>query len=825
MAGTTSSPKLSRVAEIFESMEYETVSISSSIAKAWLQDTKLGPFIDGNFKETSVEFEVLKPCTKEVIAKVGLSAEEDVNAAVNSSLKAADTWANLSGHKRACHICSLARHVQKHAVLLAQIESLNRGVQFRDPRDFDVPATVRYLYHYAGWAQLLPSSELRDWKPIGVVAAVISGSSPLVTLAEIVAPALAAGNTVCLKPPKCSPLPALLFASIAVHAGLPHGVINVLPGDNEVGRLLVTHSEVSKVMFCGSTGVGRVIREQTAGLGIHLTMLLNGGKSSMVVFDSADVDSSVDGAVDAAWFNQGQVPWSLGQLFVQESIWVNFISRLRARVDRLRVGDAFDHLADVGSPLTKDIIADLTAVTSLAEKNGLEVYQAKLLPGLSSEAFFRPTLVIGDGADGNRVIADDAPLPLVAVVPFRTAREAVTLVNNSRYGMAASVWTENASLALEVANKLQVGTVWVNCHGSIDAGVPFGGRKQSGMGVVGGKEGLLEYMRYKGVKFNMTTDTVEYKSFGTTSVCCPLSHANGPVPLIDRTYKLYYGGAHKLADGKTSRAVLSGTGKLFATVADGSGKDVRNAVEAAIKGQAAWWKLGAHYRSQKLYDAAEKLQFRREDFISHLTVLYGTTDEEDAMKEVDACLSLLFQWAASCDKKQFVAGDASPSNDVLVDVRREPLGVIGIVQTPVQSPPGPWALLGFISLFAPAVCYGNSVVVIADSVHPTAALEFCEVLDSLDFPAGVVNVLTGDSDCLLATLASHQEVAALWSPGIAATKAKYIEWASSANLKHTWIDKLPYHTLEQVTDCRELFELYSTVTKAIWMPYGEIFAN
>lgn len=833
MAGTMNSPKVSIIAEIFKSMEYGPVTDSSSLAKAWLKDRKLGPFIDGTFKETSsTEFEVFKPCTEQVIAKVGVSVEDDVNAAVNSSVKAADMWTNLSGHKRACLIYSLARHVQKHAALLTQMESLNRGVQSRDPREFDVPAVVRCLYYHAGWAQLSSSSELRDWKPF-VVAGVMSGLSPLITLAQIVGPALATGNTVCLKPPKGSPLPALLFANIASQAGLPPGVINVLPGGSHVGQLLITHSQVSKLMFSGLTGVGRLVRKQTAGLGMHLTLLLSGGKSSMVVFDSADLDSAVEGAVDAAWFNQGQVPWCVGRLFVQESIWDDFVSRLRVRIDHVRVGEAFDHLADVGSPLTKDIIADLAAATSVAKKNGLEVYQAQIPPGLSPENFFLPTLVIGGLADSSRVIVDDGHIPLVAVVPFRTAKEAVTLVNNSRYGMATSVWTENASLAVEVAYQLQVGTVWINSHGSIDAGVPFGGWKQSGIGVVGGKEGLLEYMQYTGVRFNMTADSVEYESFGMTpdvSACCPPSVSqlseNGPVPLVDHTYKLYYGGSYKRPDGNSSRVVLDGTGKVYAIVADGSRKDVRNAVDAAVKAQPAWWKLGAHCRSQIIYNAAEKLQSRRDDFISHLTVLYGKTDKEDASKEVDACLSLLFHWAASCDKKQLAAGDISPDSSVLVNVRREPLGVIGIIQTPIQSPPGPWALLGFISLFAPAVCYGNVVVVVADSVHPTPALEFCEVVDSSDFPAGVVNVLTGDSNTLLTTLVNHQEVAGLWAPGIAATKAKYIEWASSANLKRTWVDTLPcFNSQEQVTDCRELFELYSTRTKAIWMPCGEIFAN
>ncbi|KAJ4444755.1 hypothetical protein ANN_06552 [Periplaneta americana] len=377
----------------------------------------------------------------------------------------------------------------------------------------------------------------------------------------------------------------------------------------------------------------------------------------------------------------------------------------------------------------------------------------------------------------------------------------------------------------------QVGTVWVNSHGIIDAGVPFSGWKQSGIGILGGKGGLLEFLQYQGVRTNMTTEHVEYKSFGATpdisAVSCPPSvcqqNDNG---VVDCTYKLYYGGAYKRPDGNSSLVVFDGTGKVYGSIAEGNRKDVRNAVEAALKAQPVWWKLGAHLRSQILYNTAEKLQLRREDFISHLTVLYGKADREFATKELDACQRVLFHWAASCDKKHVSTGEISPNNNFATIINREPMGVIGAVQTPIQSPPGPLALLNFVSMFAPAVCYGNSIVVIADSVHPTPAVEFCEVLDCSDFPAGVVNVLTGDTKYLAAQLASHQEVAALWAPGIEATTAKYIEWASSANMKDTWVDRLPcFDNLEQVTDCSELFELHSIRYKSIWIPCEEIYAN
>ncbi|KAJ9583592.1 hypothetical protein L9F63_022065, partial [Diploptera punctata] len=483
------SSKVNLISEIFKNMSYGQVSDSSEYAKSWLNGRKLGPFIDNKCKEISpLVFEVCEGCSNSVITKVGQSTENDINEAVNSSLKAADAWSKLSAHQRARHLYSYTRHLQKHSATLAQIESLNRGVQNRDPKEFDVPILVRYFYHYAGWAQHSSSTELRDWKPLGVVAAVLSSSSPLAALGFIIAPALAAGNTICLKPSQRSPLPALLFASIASQAGLPSGVINVLPGDIDVGKLLVTHGQISKVTFCGSASVGRLIQEETAGLGVHLTLLLDSGRSSMLVFDTADLDSAVDSAVDAAWFNQGQAPWCVRNVLIQESIWVTFTSKLRSRIEQLQVGTAFDHQADIGSPVDKKLVLDVTNAIRLAHIRGLEVTWKKLPSSLPSDEFFPPTLVIGGLPYSNSTVEEEISVPLLSAIPFRTAKEAIVIANNTRHGLAASVWSDNASLAMEVAYQLQVGTVWINSHGTMDAGVPFGTWKESGYGVFGGKE-------------------------------------------------------------------------------------------------------------------------------------------------------------------------------------------------------------------------------------------------------------------------------------------------------------------------------------------------
>nr|CAD7392135.1 unnamed protein product [Timema cristinae] len=446
--------------EIYKTMEYGPVLDSASLGEAWLKGRKFGPFIDGSWiQESGGRKEIHNPCTGHHIATVVNSSQGDVDRAVASSATAFLSWKQLSGYDRAKYLYSLARHLQKNVSLLVQVESLNRGVQTSDPREFDVPAAVRHFYHYAGWAQLI-HSDLKGWEPQGVVVGILSSCCPLAMLAWIIAPALAAGNTVCLRPSIKTPLPAMLLAHIAIEAGLPAGVLNMLPGGSDVAQQLILHNDVAHITFSGQTSIGRQIIQATAGCSKKLTMLLS-GRTPMLVFDTADIDSASDSILKDAWFNQGQVPWAVTQLLVQESIFKDFAEKLKKRLNKVAIGRAFDKMADIGQPCSSQTVVNVRQAITKAVEKGLEVFQVKVPDHLSQDLFFPPTLVFGGQLESNQVVGEDTIAPVVTVTPFRTTKEAIALANNTRYGVAASVWTENAALALEVAAHLEVACLYM----------------------------------------------------------------------------------------------------------------------------------------------------------------------------------------------------------------------------------------------------------------------------------------------------------------------------------------------------------------------------
>ncbi|XP_063223947.1 putative aldehyde dehydrogenase DhaS [Bacillus rossius redtenbacheri] len=809
------------IPEIFESMEYGLLQDSASLAEAWLKDRSFGPLIDWQWKDTAAggasSTEIHDPCTGRRIATVADSTAEDVAKAVSSSWDGFGSWSQLSGHERARHLYSIARHLQKHTSLLVQLESLNRGVQTSDPREFDVPAAVRCFYHYAGWAELA-AHDLAGREPVGVVAGVTSWSSPLSLLAWMVAPALAVGNTVCLAPSRHAPLPAFLLAHICAQAGLPAGVLSVLPGGESVAEQLGAHERVAGLVLAGQTSAGRGMLQAAAATRKRVTCLLS-GKSVMMVFDSADIDSAVDSVIGGAWFNQGQVPWAITKLLVQESIFTEFLDKLKVKMEGVKVGTSFNKMANVGQPFTVEVVTEVNRIVAKAREKGLQMIQAKLENDLqSSEWFFTPTVVIGTNVESNKVVEDDVLAPVVSVSSFRTAKEAVAQANNSRYGIAASVWTETAALALEVANQLQVGTVWINSHGLFDAAVPFSGWKQSGIGCFGGKRGLLEFMREKCEPAPGLKVSVDYKSFGTatdpeSTVPRDLAPTVQASHSVDRTYKLYYGGAYKRPDGNSSRTVFSADGKPFALVAEGSRKDARNAVEAALKAQPGWWKLGAHSRAQIIFNLAEKLQACKDDFISHLQLVSGC-DAQTAAGEVNRSLALLFHWAARCDKPPCTRAD--PPGGAVASVSQEPLGVVAVISCD-RDGAGP-GLESFLRGVVPAVACGNAVVaVVGPGGRPTLALEACQLLDSCDMPAGVVGVLTGERDALAATLARHRDVGAVWVWAGDPALESAVRWASAPGIKRVWAIR------EQAGD--EEVQRHATLVKSIWITAGETFAN
>jgi aldehyde dehydrogenase (NAD+) len=472
------------IPQIFETLDYGPAPESAAEAMAWL-DThgrRFGQFIGGGWTKPGETFESRNPATGEVLAHVSQATGKDVDVAVAAARKAQKAWAARPGHERARVLYALARLVQKQSRLFAVLETLDNGKPVRESRDIDIPLVARHLYYHAGMAQL-QDSELADREALGVCGQIIPWNFPLLMLAWKIAPAIAMGNTVVLKPAEYTSLTALLFADLCREAGVPKGVINIVTGDGAVGEAIVGHPGIDKIAFTGSTAVGRRIRAATAGSGKALTLEL-GGKSPYIVFEDADLDSAIEGLVDAIWFNQGQVCCAGSRLLVQEGIAGPFHDRLRARMNGLRLGNPLDKCIDVGAVVDP---VQLRTITEMVAGSGGEVFHAEI-PLPETGCFYRPTLITGL-APADRLMQEEIFGPVLVSTTFRTPAEAVELANNTRYGLAATVWTENVNLALDIAPKLVAGVVWVNATNLFDAAGGFGGVRESGFGREGGGRG------------------------------------------------------------------------------------------------------------------------------------------------------------------------------------------------------------------------------------------------------------------------------------------------------------------------------------------------
>ena len=778
------------IRDIFNEMSYGPAPESSAEALAWLtaHGNRFGHWIDGSFTKPGETFETKNPATGTVLAEVTQGSGKDLDAAIAAARRAQPKWARLSGHQRARHLYALARLVQKNARLLAVLETMDNGKPIRESRDIDVPLVARHFYYHAGLAQLL-ASERPGMAPLGVCGAVIPWNFPLLMLAWKVAPALAAGNTIVLKPAEYTPLTALLFAELSREAGLPKGVLNIVTGDGATGAALVAHPGVDKVAFTGSTEVGRKIRQVTAGTGKALTLEL-GGKSPYIVFDDADLDSAIEGLVDAIWFNQGQVCCAGSRLLVQEGVAGRFLTRLKRRMDGLRLGDPLDKCIDVGAVVDPVHLARITAMVD-ANRQGETHVAATPLP---AGCFYPPTLITGLSA-ASPLMQEEIFGPVLVSTTFRTPAEAVELANNTRYGLAASVWTENVNLALDVAPKLKAGVVWVNATNLFDAAAGFGGVRESGFGREGGWEGLMAYLR-------PARDSKALKP--VLAVPAP----RDPVaPALDRTAKLYIGGTQARPDGGYSRAVWSARGKLLGHIGLGNRKDIRNAVEAAHAAR-GWARTTGHARAQILYFIAENLSARAAEFSLRLRDLTG----RDGTAEVEAAISRLFTYAAWADKYDGAAKPV-PIRGIALAMN-EPCGVIGAI-APDDVP-----LLGLISVMAPAIAMGNTCVLVPSEAFPLAATDLYQVLETSDLPGGVVNIVTGSHAELAKTLAGHMDVDAVWSFS-STDLATLIEGESACNLKRTWVNRARSRDWFGPEGEGRDFLRQATEVKTIWVPYGE----
>ena len=475
-------------------MEWEYAPAPESAALANLRPT-YRPFVDGEFVDGGGEpLKTVNPATEEVLAEVGTASTEDVDRAVAAARRAQEqVWGPMSGTERAKHLFRIARVVAERSRELAVLETLDNGKPIRESRDVDVPTAAAHLFHHAGWADKLGYGGLGpDPRPLGVVGAVIPWNFPLLMAAWKIAPALACGNTIVLKPAETTPLTALVLAEIAADAGLPPGVLNVLPGAGDVGAAVVGHDGLDKVAFTGSTEVGTQIQRRLAGTGRRLTLEL-GGKAANIVYDDAPLDQAVDGVVDGIFFNQGHVCCAGSRLLVQESIAEEFAELLRARIETLRVGDPLDKNTDVGAINSRPQLDRIVDLAAAGDAEGAQRWTSSC--PLPERGLFFPPTVFSGVEQTMRIAREEIFGPVLSVLTFRTPDEAIAKANNTPYGLSAGVWTEKGSKALWTAQRVRAGVVWTNTFNRFDPTAPFGGYRESGFGREGGRIGLAAYLQ------------------------------------------------------------------------------------------------------------------------------------------------------------------------------------------------------------------------------------------------------------------------------------------------------------------------------------------
>jgi aldehyde dehydrogenase (NAD+) len=792
------------IVEKFMTMDYGPAPEDPREALAWLDRSgrRFSHFINGTWQPPAngEYFDTTDPSTGEKLASVSQGSAADIDAAVKAARAALPAWQALTPHARARYLYALARQVQKHSRWLAVLETLDNGKPIRESRDIDIPLVARHFYHHAGWAQLL-EQEFPAYTACGVVGQIIPWNFPLLMLAWKIAPALATGNTVVLKPAEFTSLTALAFAQICQEVGLPAGVVNIVTGDGSTGEALVKHPEVDKIAFTGSTEVGRAIRKATAQSHKKLSLEL-GGKSPFIIFEDADLDSAVEGLVDGIWFNQGQVCCAGSRLLMQESVADILIGKIQNRMNTLRIGPPLDKAIDIGAIVARVQMERIQRLVDQGVAEGATCWQPSI-PVPSHGLYFLPTLL--SNVHPTSVVAQQEIFgPVLAAMTFRTPREAVELANNTVYGLAASVWSESLNVSLHIAAQLKAGVVWVNGTNLFDAACGFGGYRESGFGREGGREGLIEYLEpiwFKEAPLVRATPLAIDQP--------PERHSNVSAPPIDRTVKLYIGGKQARPDSGYSMEVRAADGRLLGEAPLGNRKDIRNAVEAARKAE-GWGKATAHNRAQVLFYIAENLSQRREEISGRLSDIVG---KKQAGEEVSLGIERIFSYAAWADK--FDGAVHNPPFRNVALAMKEPIGTVGVI-CPADTP-----LLGFLSLVIPAISMGNTVVAIPSEKYPLITGDLYQVFETSDLPGGVVNIVTGRMPELTKTLAEHDDVDAVWCFADEASAAT-VKALSVGNLKQTFTNEgraIDWFDTKQ-GEGRWFLE-HAVQVKNIWVPYGE----
>ena len=749
-------------------------------------------YINGKWtlSKSSKTLQAINPSTNSKLFKLVVSSKKDVDSAVIAANKAYPKWSKLSSYKRSQYLYALARLIQKHARFLSVLESIDNGKPIRETRDIDIPLVARHFYYHAGWAAKLKDSV----KSLGVVGQIIPWNFPLLMLAWKIAPAIACGNTVVLKPAEYTSLTAIFFAELCMKAKLPNGVINIVTGDGSTGQHITNHPLVKKIAFTGSTEVGKKIIASTSNTNKKLTMEL-GGKSPFIVFEDADLDSAVEGVVDAIWFNQGQVCCAGSRLLIQESIEKKFIKKLKQRMEKLRVGNPLDKSIDIGAIVAPVQLKKIDSLVKKGVKEGAKLWQPSW--SCPKEGLFYPPSLFTNVMPASYIAQIEIFGPVLISLTFRTPSEAVAIANNTPYGLAASIWSENINLALDVAPKVKAGVIWINSTNLFDAACGFGGFKESGFGREGGSEGIRAY-----TKINLPVVRGSKKTNNKIKIS---------LPMIDRTPKLYIGGKQKRPDGGYSFPLNAVNNSFICDIAQANRKDVRDSVEIAAKSFAK--QLSNFNRSQILFYLAENLQQREKTFVDLLVALCGSSPV-NASKEFSQSCERLFYYAAMADK--FEGNVHNPPMRGLTLAMKEPLGVM----TSILSDDSP--LLNLVTVMGSVFSTGNTNIIVPGQKTSLIATELYQVLDTSDVPGGYVNILTAKENELNKTLSQHENIEGIWYFGADSAQRSEIIKNTTSNIKRYWCPEEKH--LDWTNASEEFlneFLYQSTQVKNIWIPYGE----
>ena len=749
-------------------------------------------YINGKWtlSKSSKTLQAINPSTNSKLFKLVVSSKKDVDSAVIAANKAYPKWSKLSSYKRSQYLYALARLIQKHARFLSVLESIDNGKPIRETRDIDIPLVARHFYYHAGWAAKSKDSV----KSLGVVGQIIPWNFPLLMLAWKIAPAIACGNTVVLKPAEYTSLTAIFFAELCMKAKLPNGVINIVTGDGSTGQHITNHPLVKKIAFTGSTEVGKKIIASTSNTNKKLTMEL-GGKSPFIVFEDADLDSAVEGVVDAIWFNQGQVCCAGSRLLIQESIEKKFIKKLKQRMEKLRVGNPLDKSIDIGAIVAPVQLKKIDSLVKKGVKEGAKLWQPSW--SCPKEGLFYPPSLFTNVMPASYIAQIEIFGPVLISLTFRTPSEAVAIANNTPYGLAASIWSENINLALDVAPKVKAGVIWINSTNLFDAACGFGGFKESGFGREGGSEGIRAY-----TKINLPVVRGSKKTNHKIKIS---------LPMIDRTPKIYIGGKQKRPDGGYSFPLNAVNNSFICDIAQANRKDVRDSVEIAAKSFAK--QLSNFNRSQILFYLAENLQQREKTFVDLLVALCGSSPV-NASKEFSQSCERLFYYAAMADK--FEGNVHNPPMRGLTLAMKEPLGVM----TCILSDDSP--LLNLVTVMGSVFSTGNTNIIVPGQKTSLIATELYQVLDTSDVPGGYVNILTAKENELNKTLSQHENIEGIWYFGADSAQRSEIVKNTTSNIKRYWCPEEKH--LDWTNASEEFlneFLYQSTQVKNIWIPYGE----